>query len=83
VMSLLNISEKENFLSSSPRPNPLSNLKKCYIELKANPIFHMNFASSMYSHFMIQVTGSIADSAELKASPSKDAAAVYGPMLER
>jgi len=30
-----------------------------------------------------QVTGSIADSAELKASPSKDAAAVYGPMLER
>ena len=27
-MSLLNISEKENFLSSSPRPNPLSNLKK-------------------------------------------------------
>ena len=37
----------------------------------------------MYSHFMIQVTGSIADSAELKASPSKDAAAVYGPMLER
>ena len=37
----------------------------------------------MYSHFMIQVTGSIADSAELKASPSKDAAPVYGPMLER
>jgi len=30
-----------------------------------------------------KVTGSIADSAELKASPSKDAAPVYGPMLER
>jgi len=30
-----------------------------------------------------QVTGSVADSAELKASPSKDASAVYGPMLER
>ena len=53
------------------------------LKLKADPNFHMNFASSMYSYFMIQVTGSIADSAELKASPSKDAAAVYGPMLER
>ena len=53
------------------------------LELKADPNFHMNFASSMYSHSMFQVTGSIADSAELKASPSKDAAAVYGPMLER
>ena len=53
------------------------------LKLKVDPNFHMNFASSMYSHFMFQVTGSIADSAELKASPSKDAAAVYGPMLER
>merc|ERR1712130_636405 len=30
-----------------------------------------------------QVTASVADSAELKASPSKDASAVYAPMLER
>ena len=32
---------------------------------------------------VVQVTASVADSAELKASPSKDASAVYGPMLER
>merc|ERR1712203_1223067 len=30
-----------------------------------------------------QVTASVAESAEMKASPSKDASAVYGPMLER